>query len=395
MATLDHETCCERLLDLRYGELAPREAAEVERHLEGCAGCRAERDRLEATLDAMANLDVPPAPDRGEAVLLAAARAAAGERKRETFGAALRRFGLRVAMGTAFAAGAVFLVLRSAGDRVAFSPAPAPQDDMVAPFDAPAPAPAPAAVPALEAAPEAARPGPASPRPEPPRLRAAAPPPAAQRPARRTKAGEARPAPAGPEASAVRSEQAWEAEALQRDQAAAPDVLPHGAVQPKARGLAMTQGAPAAGAEPRAAAAGMPALGELARDVERRHGAGELSELRKRYPACPGGDVRRTGWIDGAQRVRKLVRDRSDGARIEEWFDEEGRLREALARRGGAGAGWSHHLVVDPDGAERVEVGSSSGLAPGITADVPAPSWVRRDPSIALFGGPGCEPAGR
>ncbi|HUL59154.1 MAG TPA: zf-HC2 domain-containing protein [Anaeromyxobacteraceae bacterium] len=67
----------ERLLDLAYGEISRREARSLEAHLAGCEACRAELERIRATRRAMAALAPEPAPERGEAVLLAAAREAA------------------------------------------------------------------------------------------------------------------------------------------------------------------------------------------------------------------------------------------------------------------------------------------------------------------------------
>lgn len=51
----------EDLTALLDGALAPERAAAVRRHLEGCAGCRAERDRLAAAVAALRAL--PSAPD--------------------------------------------------------------------------------------------------------------------------------------------------------------------------------------------------------------------------------------------------------------------------------------------------------------------------------------------
>jgi hypothetical protein len=123
-----------------------------------------------------------------------------------------------------------------------------------------------------------------------------------------------------------------------------------------------------------------------AREIERRHAAGELSEAQKRFEPCPGGDVRRTAWIDGAQRVLKLVRERADGVVVEEWFDESGRLREALVRGHAAGGAWARHVTTGERGEETAEDVSGSGLAP----DAPPPPLVKRDPSSAFFSGPGC-----
>jgi anti-sigma factor RsiW len=77
-----HETYREQLLDLAYGELGKREARALRAHLEGCPECRTELSRMTATRSAMSGLPAEPAPERGEAVLLAAAREAVRDRNR-------------------------------------------------------------------------------------------------------------------------------------------------------------------------------------------------------------------------------------------------------------------------------------------------------------------------
>ena len=71
---MSHERFSERILDLAYGELSPREAGKVEAHAASCAECGAELARIRATRRLMAALPDERAPDRGERVLLAAAR---------------------------------------------------------------------------------------------------------------------------------------------------------------------------------------------------------------------------------------------------------------------------------------------------------------------------------
>lgn len=51
----------EDLTALLDGALSPGRRSEVEAHLQGCAGCRAERDRLERALGLISML--PPAPE--------------------------------------------------------------------------------------------------------------------------------------------------------------------------------------------------------------------------------------------------------------------------------------------------------------------------------------------
>jgi hypothetical protein len=77
---MTHEELRDRLLDLAYGELSPRDAREVEDHAASCEACRDELARTRGTRQVMSSLPVEPAPARGEGVLLAAAREAAARR---------------------------------------------------------------------------------------------------------------------------------------------------------------------------------------------------------------------------------------------------------------------------------------------------------------------------
>jgi len=339
---MDHETCRERLLELCYGELAAKESLRVEGHLLACPACRAERDRLAATLRAMREHAVPAAPVGGEGVLLAAARKAGEERKRSSLGLALGGFGLRLLCGSAFAVLMVFLLLHR-GERRS----------------------------------QVAERGRGA---APPSL--SAPPPA-----------EAAPVPPAPARAEDLARLPARAEALARNgaPARAPEAAAREEVALAAPGAAASAGPqPRAKAAARAEAASGPeepgALGAVAREVERRLAAGELSAAQRRFEPCPGGDLRRTAFVDREQRVRKLVHERDDGAEVLEWFDGEGRLREAVLR--GRGAAWSEHLEVDERGAERVV--EASGPPPAA-----APTLVRRDPSGAFFAGPGCRGAER
>jgi hypothetical protein len=70
---MTHETFAEKLLDLAYGELPPREAGKVEAHAASCEVCRAELARIRETRSLMAGLPEEPAPERGQGILLAAA----------------------------------------------------------------------------------------------------------------------------------------------------------------------------------------------------------------------------------------------------------------------------------------------------------------------------------
>jgi hypothetical protein len=78
---MTHDELRDRLLDLACGELSPREAREVEEHAASCDACRAELARMRGTRQAMSALPVEPAPARGEAILLAAARESSERRK--------------------------------------------------------------------------------------------------------------------------------------------------------------------------------------------------------------------------------------------------------------------------------------------------------------------------
>jgi hypothetical protein len=147
MTTPSHETLREQLLDLAYGELDRRAARALERHLQGCAECRAELQRMTSTRSAMSALSDVPAPDQGEAILIAAARETARGRE-----AARRPFLPAWLWGASL--GAVSLVavavlsvklageppppgLRRSGDELV---AVAPTEREVAPAPAPEPA---------------------------------------------------------------------------------------------------------------------------------------------------------------------------------------------------------------------------------------------------------------
>ncbi|HSM93917.1 MAG TPA: zf-HC2 domain-containing protein, partial [Anaeromyxobacteraceae bacterium] len=74
---MNHEAASERLLELAYGDLPPREARAVEAHAAACDACRAELARMRETRALMARLPVEPPPEGGMAVVMAAARQAA------------------------------------------------------------------------------------------------------------------------------------------------------------------------------------------------------------------------------------------------------------------------------------------------------------------------------
>jgi hypothetical protein len=123
----------------------------------------------------------------------------------------------------------------------------------------------------------------------------------------------------------------------------------------------------------------------VGREVERRHAAGELSDAQRRFDPCPGGDRRRLAWLDAEGRVLKLRRDTADGYAVEEWFDRDGRLREAYVSAAGGGA--SHHVIVDEEGRERLVDGAGGPFPAGGAW----PRLVRADPAKAFFSGAGCD----
>jgi hypothetical protein len=139
----------EELLDLALGLLEPEEARALEAHAEGCAACRAELAALRQTRQLVAGLPPLPAPERGAAVLLAAARQAAeaaAEARRPRW--ALPRWLAGGALGLAGATALLLLVLR---DPAAPTRGPLSEDHeallgqaapAVAPAAAPSPAPA-------------------------------------------------------------------------------------------------------------------------------------------------------------------------------------------------------------------------------------------------------------
>ena len=466
---MNHESCRERLVELVYGELAGREAREVERHLEACEACRAERDGLLATRAAMGRLEAPPAPERIDRTVLAAARRAAEEREGGGFAAALRGFGAKLAAGTAVAVLLALVVVnvgrlgkrgplemsRQASPQEAERWAGAPPAGMGV-----GPPPAQVAEPRLEP--------PSEPMVKPmAEQRSAVPLAPAQAKKEAVRAAPKAPAPAAParagarpvaegftagEAAAralddrgrdeqvgekhAREEQAREGQVRRRGQdeqlgreaqaigsgapafAARPPPPPSaveaprqadGGPAPLAAAPSSTPGRPAASARAPAeaesgaeakrlergravkAASAPIARGaaprtEVARDIERRRAAGELSQAVRRFEPCPGGDRRRTAWIDGGQHILKLQRERGDGSWIEEWFDASGRLREALVHGRAGGAPWMRRVVIGEGGARTSEDEGTSGLAP----ETPPPPLVERDPSDAFFAGPGC-----
>jgi hypothetical protein len=149
--TTPHDTFREQLLDLAYGELGRGEARALRAHLETCAECRAELGRMNATRSAMSGLGAAPAPERGENVLLAAAREAARARVRKPL---LPSWAWGASIGAVAAAAVLVLTLKLAPSLR--SPTGEPAADALVGS-------APAQAPELPAAPAAPGPEPSSP----------------------------------------------------------------------------------------------------------------------------------------------------------------------------------------------------------------------------------------
>jgi hypothetical protein len=166
---MSHETFREKLLDLAYGELSPRDARRVEAHARECAACGAELARIRETRRAMSALPDAPAPDAGEAVLLAAARESARSRARPRRLLPAWTWGAAAAAVALLAVGAIsYRILAMRPHRAedpdallgregyASAPAVAPEPE---PEPAPTPAPAPAPAPTPREARESVEPG--------------------------------------------------------------------------------------------------------------------------------------------------------------------------------------------------------------------------------------------
>jgi hypothetical protein len=124
----------------------------------------------------------------------------------------------------------------------------------------------------------------------------------------------------------------------------------------------------------------------IAAAIERRLAEGALQEAVKRFSPCPGGDVRRTAWIDGDS-VVKLAHEKADGTQVEEWFDRDGRLREATVRGRARAAAFTRRVVLDERGAPVLDATAPAG----VVLDAPMPTLRREDPSAGFFAaGPGC-----
>jgi hypothetical protein len=141
---MTRDAFADKLLDLAYGELSPREARKVEAHAASCDACRAELARIRETRSLMARLPEEPAPEKGERVLAAAAREAAERR------APPRRFLPRWAWGASVVAASLVVVAAISYRMLELRPGPLaskPDDKALlgggypTPPQAPAPAP--------------------------------------------------------------------------------------------------------------------------------------------------------------------------------------------------------------------------------------------------------------
>jgi hypothetical protein len=407
---MTHLDAREKLLDLAYGELSRREAAEVEAHLAGCAECRAERDRIAATRAAMRRLEPEVPPAAGERILLAAARQAA-DRQRERSGVMVPRWVWRVSFTTVLVAvvGAVTLQivgmrertvreeLRGAPERAApRAEAPAAQ--------APAlPAPVPAKPEEAKVARSAERPAASARKEAPPAAAPEAPQTMAKRDGEKARpATAAAPAVAEQAPEAERSLAQARAKVADRAVGAAPpapaaagappsaDVMAgESPARPAAKGEAKLgsaeSAAPGTGAPagpvaslaapepgPSRAAAPVPkeprltardwkgspeieAVRRIVRDVDRRVRAGKLQASARPFQACgPSEDAERRIYAGADGRAAKFVR-QSGGAEaaltFEEYYDEAGRLRYVFIHGGAVnGALLEHRIWLDPEG---------------------------------------------
>ncbi|MFT3913760.1 MAG: zf-HC2 domain-containing protein [Anaeromyxobacteraceae bacterium] len=348
------------LLDLAYGELSDADARRVRAHVAGCASCRAELARMQGTRQLMGALPEVPAPERGERVLLAAAREAAG-RARAPRG--LPRW-LVPAVALAATVTVVTAVSLREGREAAGHMAERPDVLMK-----------PAAPPEVEKADRAVAEE-RSRHAEPPPAALPAPPPTPRRaaakaaPAREAEhAGEGEVggvygAAGGGAASSKAAAPAADAPAegsLQRLQdrddagprpgAPAPPPAPEAAAQPPASGeLAAeddrrpvrSEAAPAPAARAPAPAAPAPAK----KAEQRALASGPAPEVRT-FPSCPG-ESRREVVRDAAGRVRRYVREgEAEGrqVRVELEFDAAGALTAERARDLATGAAVSPRLL--------------------------------------------------
>ena len=371
------------VLDLAYGELPEREARRLRAHLETCADCRAELERIEGTRRLMSALPLEAAPERGERILLAAAREAAGR--------ARPRWRVPGWLAGSLALAATVVVVTAVSLRIAGESA-GPRGTSGNPnalLPTPPPAEARKADDALAKAAPAATPPPAR-RPLPPPAAAqryAEPPPAVALEEKLQKREAPRPS-SGQAAGALKAPPP--AQSIGRVGSAAPDR--DLAAQPADEGLAgrsdepalaaapapaAVAPAPAAEAEmeaPRAgvakraapSAAGGAAASDLARANATAGPAPAAADVRS-FPGCAGESRREIGR-DAGGRVIRYAREGIAGGhrvRVELTFGPDGRRVSTAARDLDTGAA----LPVDalpglPRSAAEVDAGAAPRCGP-------------------------------
>lgn len=361
-----HDTYREQLLDLAYGELGRREARALRAHLESCAECRAELARMTATRSAMSALRDEPAPDRGEGILLAAAREAVRERRPRPF---LPSWVWGASVGVVGAAAVALLAVRLAG--AVKSPVSEPAATELISRSAPAQAtePPPAAQPGPEQADHEApggvttgveaRPAPspipgakaAPDEPTPKATRSLAGPEkqAASEPAPLAKGKKASPAPARDAPPAGSAKEVPSAPAPAARPAAPAEAAP-AAAPPAMRRLEAEQDAVASAdeesqaAQPRGRIAGeRKQVGRSGpEDAIARHdrlqAAGVLHLASASFPDCPGESSRAVAQ-DEQGRIVKLTRRGVLGGTpfvVEQFYGEDGALGAVRYHAGGA-----------------------------------------------------------
>jgi len=352
------------LLDLAYGELDDRAARRVREHVAGCAWCRAELDELQGTRRLMSALPELPAPERGERILVAAAREAADRARRPR--ALLPRW---LVPGLALAATVTLVSVVSLRLAREQEGPLAPEDERALMKAAPAPAEVAApAAPAAAALAEKQDAGPAKDE----AAREAAPRPAASRYAQAPPPPPVRsaPEPATPRTLELRRERAATgaaasnaAEPIQAEELAVRDDAKGEGVVGGVAGFAGQPGAAPGEAEADAAVASAPAPAPAAAPPEAAKRAAATSERKaaapravreqaapdaplaqavvvRTFPGC-AGETRREIRRDLEGRVRWFIREGvADGraVRVELDFDIEGALTASRGRDLATGA---------------------------------------------------------
>jgi len=320
---MTHEAARELLLELAYGELPDREAAAVRAHVDVCEACGEEWARIARTRGAMRGLSPELPPERGERVLLAAARDAA-----ERMGAGRRRS--RSPLWRLAATAALVVAVGGVSWRLLAR---------------------------REAPPEAA-----------PDLRARAAAPAGRPPAAAPALAEAS-RPEGKEAVARKANPSREGRPLSPALA--------GPGPGEGAGSAVAAAAPArAAAEDRArpAKAGappaLPPAASLEAEVGRLVERGGLRLVAERTRGCGDGVVRIEVWAEAAGRPRRVVATVTGGATprtVELLYDADGALRLARVRAAGA----SRLVAFDQAGRRVLEEGGGAGAAPWPDRELP------------------------